>query len=237
MEIKSESNQMIAEFDIIADDYYKQHKENLAITGEEPEYFSEYKVADLYEYISEKNVASEDIFDFGCGIGNSVEYLRQYFPQSNLFCGDVSMRSIEIAKSRFPGEETYIQIGDSIPLPSESFDIVFTACVFHHILHEEHEKWLSELNRITRPGGILAVYEHNPFNPLTVRAVNNCPIDVNARLIRSGVMKQRVLNSSWIDAKIEYKLFFPSVLRFFRPFEKYLSKFFLGAQWRLIAKK
>jgi SAM-dependent methyltransferase len=237
MEIKSESNQMIAEFDMIADDYYKQHKENLAITGEAPEYFSEYKVADLDEYIRERNVASEDIFDFGCGIGNSIEYLRQYFPQSNLFCGDVSMRSIEIAKSRFPGEETYIQIGNSIPLPSESFDIVFTACVFHHIPHEEHEKWLSELKRITRPGGILAVYEHNPLNPLTVRAVNNCPIDVNARLIRSGAMKQRVLNSSWIDAKIEYKLFFPSVLRFFRPFEKYLSKFFLGAQWRLIAKK
>ena len=237
MKRESKSNQMIAEFDMIADDYYNQHKENLRITGEAPEYFSEYKVADLAEYVKKNNVTSSDIFDFGCGIGNSVEFFRRHFPESNLCCGDVSMRSMEIAKSRFPGEEVYIQIGESIPVPSESFDIVFTACVFHHIPHEEHEKWLFELKRITRPGGILAIYEHNPLNPLTVRAVNNCPIDVNARLIRAGIMKRRLLNGGWVDVETEYKLFFPSALGFFRPFEKYLSRFFLGAQWRSIAKK
>ena len=33
-----------AEFDSFADEYYQQHVANIAITGENPEYFHEYKV-------------------------------------------------------------------------------------------------------------------------------------------------------------------------------------------------
>jgi SAM-dependent methyltransferase len=236
MDTKSEKNSMSAEFDLLADEYHNQHKENIAITGEEPEYFSEFKIADFANYFSNKK-SPETILDFGSGIGNSVQFFRKYFPNSKLYCADVSSRSIEISKERFPGDETYLQIGDEIPVPDKSFDAIFTACVFHHIPHEEHAKWLSELRRILRPNGVMAIYEHNPLNPLTLHAVNSCPIDVNAQLIRADVMRQRVLTNGWQDANIEYKLFFPSALKLLRPLEKYLRKFFLGAQWRLITKK
>lgn len=227
----------IAEFDLIADDYYNQHKNNIRISGENPEYFSEYKVIDLADYVKNNNVGSADIFDFGCGIGNSVEFFRRHFPESKLSCGDVSKRSIDIARDRFPGDEIYVQIDEKVPFESDAFDIIFTACVFHHIPHEEHERWLVELKRITRSGGILAIYEHNPFNPLTVRAVNNCPIDVNARLVRADTISDLLRKTGWTHVNTEYKIFFPAALKCFRPFEKYLSRIFLGAQWRTIAKK
>lgn len=233
----SQSDRLQAEFDLVADEYHTQHKKNLAITGEDPEYFAEYKIVDLASYIRAKNLPASNIFDFGCGIGNSVEHFRTHFPESDLCCGDVSRRSMEIAKARFSPKESYVHIEDSIPLPTGSQDIVFTACVFHHIPHEEHHQWLLELNRITRPGGVLAIYEHNPWNPLTVRAVRTCPFDVNARLIRSGIMKRRALDAGWCDVDIRYKIFFPSILKFFRPLEKYLSQVCLGAQWRLITRK
>ena len=224
-----------AEFDLLADNYYIQHKTNIAITGEAPEYFSKYKVADFANCFSNKN-APNTLLDFGCGIGNSIEFFREYFPISKLFCADVSARSIDLSKSRFPGDEIYLQVSDSIPLPDHSIDAIFTACVFHHIPHQDHQKWLSELRRVIRPGGVLAIYEHNPLNPLTVHAVNTCPIDINAKLIRAGIMKERALNAGWHDGNIEYKLFFPNVLKSLRPLEKYLHKFFLGAQWRLTLK-
>jgi ubiquinone/menaquinone biosynthesis C-methylase UbiE len=144
---------------------------------------------------------------------------------------------LEVSKARFPGNETYVKIDSAISVPDNSFDIVFSACVFHHIAHEEHVKWLIELKRITRPGGILVIYEHNPLNPLTVNAVNNCPIDVNARLIRGTSMKRRVTDAGWRNPFVDYKLFFPALLSFCRPIERYFSKCCLGAQWRLIAKK
>ena len=70
---------MEAEFDLLADNYYNQHKANLAITGEGPEYFSEYKVADFAKYFKNQKIPI-DILDFGSGIGNSIEFFRKYFP-------------------------------------------------------------------------------------------------------------------------------------------------------------
>lgn len=225
-----------AEFDFHADEYHEKHKANVAITGEEPEYFSEYKIADLADLIVKNGLANGAILDFGCGIGNSVPYFRKYLQQSQISCADVSARSVEIAQKRFPGHEKYILIDKAIPLPTHSQDIVFSACVFHHIPHEEHHHWFSELRRVTRPGGVLAIYEHNPLNPLTVRAVNTCPLDVNARLIRGGTLRQRAIASGWNDANVDYMLFFPSVLKSLRPLERHLNWLWLGAQYRMVAR-
>jgi len=228
---------MQAEFDLLADEYRVQHKENVAITGESPEYFSEYKIADLAELLNRLRLPSTKILDFGSGIGNSLPYFRKYFSGSEISCADVSARSIEIAQSRFPGEERYVLLDKSIPLPAASQDVVFSSCVFHHIPHEEHLHWLAELRRITKPGGVLAIYEHNPLNPLTVRAVNTCPLDVNARLIRGGAMRKRALASGWDDAHVDYKLFFPAILAALRPMERHLEWLVLGAQYRMMARR
>jgi SAM-dependent methyltransferase len=224
-----------AEFDLLADEYCDQHRANIAITGEGPEYFAEYKISDLAEFVGEGKRAN--IFDFGCGIGNSLPFFRKHFANSKLHCGDVSPRSIEIARARYPGDEKYLIIDKGIPLPTSSQDIVFSACVFHHISHQEHHYWLEELRRVTRPGGILAIYEHNPLNPLTVRAVNTCPLDVNACLIRGGKMRSRARASGWEFARIDYKLFFPAALKSLRPMEGHLGWLGLGAQYRLTAAK
>jgi SAM-dependent methyltransferase len=224
-----------AEFDLLADEYHEQHKSNVAITGEAPEYFAEYKIADLAALVRERNIPADRLFDFGSGIGNSVPFFRKYFELCELSCGDVSERSIEISQTRFPGEERYVLIEKHIPLPDHSQDIVFSACVFHHIPHEEHQHWLTELRRITRPGGLLMIYEHNPLNPLTVRAVNTCPLDVNARLIWGGTLRRAALASGWNNAGIGYRVFFPAWLKSLRPLEQHLGWLGLGAQYRLVA--
>ena len=231
------ATRMQAEFDLLADEYRVQHRENVAITGESPEYFSEYKIADLAELINRLKLPATNILDFGSGIGNSLPYFRNYFSSSEITCADVSARSIEIAQNRFPGQENYVLINEGIPLPTASQDVVFSACVFHHIPHEEHLHWLAELRRITKPGGVLAIYEHNPLNPLTVRAVNTCPLDVNARLIRGGTLRGRALTSGWEDARVDYKLFFPAILAALRPMESHLEWLALGAQYRMTARK
>jgi SAM-dependent methyltransferase len=231
------SKRMQAEFDLLADEYRLQHKANVAITGESPEYFSEYKIADLAELLNRLRLPTMNILDFGSGIGNSLPYFHKYFPGSEISCADVSARSIEIAQTRFPGSEVYVLIDNGIPLPTASQDVVFSACVFHHIPHEEHLHWLAELRRITKPGGVLALYEHNPLNPLTVRAVNTCPLDVNACLIRGGNMLKRVVAGGWEDALIDYKLFFPAILASLRPMERHLEWLGLGAQYRVTARR
>ncbi|MBF5003869.1 class I SAM-dependent methyltransferase [Diaphorobacter caeni] len=225
-----------AEFDLLADNYYQEHKANISITGENPEYFSEYKISDFSEYFKNHTLPI-DILDFGSGIGNSIPHFRKYFSNSKLCCADVSSRSMEISQERFPGNEKYLQIDDSIPAEDNRFDAIFTACVFHHIPHIDHKKWLAELNRVTKPNGVLAIFEHNPLNPLTVHAVNTCPIDANAKLIRAKSMKELLISTGWRNVEIEYKLFFPKALKKLRFLEAHMKTIFLGAQWRITAVK
>jgi SAM-dependent methyltransferase len=227
-----------AEFDALAENYHQQHKANVAVTGEEPEFFARYKVADLALLSGVLDGKLQSILDFGCGIGNSLPHFRRFFPEQYITCADVSARSIEMAASRFPGSEQYVLIKEKeLLLDNASQDISFSACVFHHIPHSEHQHWLGELLRVTRPGGLLVIYEHNPFNPLTLRAVNTCPLDANAELIRAGVLKSRAESCGWQECRIDYRLFFPAAFSCLRPLERRLTWLPLGAQYCLVARR
>jgi SAM-dependent methyltransferase len=227
-----------AEFDRFAQEYDAQHKANIAITGETPEYFARYKIAELARIAAQAGIARDRIIDFGSGIGNSVPHFRSFFPGSVLSCADVSPRSLELAGTRFPGNEQPLLIeGDRIGADENSFDLAFSACVFHHIPHEEHVAWLEELRRVTKPGGLLAIFEHNPMNPLTLHAVNTCPFDINARLIRAGVLAQRLRKAGWSDVQTRYHLFFPRAAAALRRLEPALTWLPFGAQYSVTARK
>ena len=224
-----------AEFDKFADEYYASHAAGILLSGEGPEYFSEYKIVDIareYLWKSRISTSSVKILDFGAGIGNSVPYVREHLPGAKLICLDLSQRSLEVAEKRFPALAEYVHFdGMRIPFPAGHFDIAYTMCVFHHIDHADHVALLTEMRRVIRPGGTLFVFEHNPYNPLTVRIVNTCPFDENARLIRGSEMKRRLLNAGFASVKIRYRVFFPHFLRWLRPLERALAWLPLGGQY------
>jgi len=227
-----------AEFDRFADEYDDQHRQVLAVTGEGPEYFHEYKLKVLSEIANSLGIGARTVLDFGSGVGNSIPYFRRYLPGARLLCADVSRRSLDLAEARYPGSaESLLIEGNRLPADDGGFDVVFSACVFHHIPHEEHVHWLAELRRITRPGGMLAIFEHNPLNPLTVRAVRNCAFDANAHLIRAGRMIDRFTAAGWREPCARYHLFFPHALSALRPLERNLSGVPFGAQYSVTARK
>lgn len=179
---------------------------------------------------------ARQILDFGSGIGNSIPQFSRSFPEAELTCADVSQRSLDLAARCFPGMASSLRIeGDRLPAADRSFDLAFSACVFHHIPHEEHLGWLRQLHRVIRPGGFLSVFEHNPLNPLTMYAVNTCPFDANARLIRAGQLAKRLRAAGWVQPRVRFHLFFPRVLAALRPIERRLSWIPFGAQYSVTA--
>jgi ubiquinone/menaquinone biosynthesis C-methylase UbiE len=214
----------VAEFDQFADEYDQLLEKHISASGEKPEFFHEYKVKALCEMAKKRNLKPESILDFGSGIGNSTLFFQRYFPHARLAGADVSQRSLEVAEARFPGISMGLRIEDQrIPAKDNAFAMTFSACVFHHIPHEEHVYWLRELRRITRPGGMLGIFEHNPLNPLTVRVVNSCPFDENARLIRASELVESYRESGWKGVKVQYHVFFHHALAGLRGLESYLS--------------
>ncbi len=228
-----------AEFDQYADAYYDQHAKNISLSGENPEFFSEYKIADVARWLAGAGSRAGRILDFGAGIGNSIPYFRKYFPDSELSCADASQRSLAIAAERFPGTERAIVVREDacLDLPDGYFDVCFSACVFHHIPHDRHRFWLEELLRVTRPGGQLFIFEHNPLNPLTVRAVNTCPFDANAHLVTARTLAATARVAGWRSPRSVYRIFFPHALAPLRPLERLLGWVPLGAQYMLAARR
>ena len=225
------------EFDQLANDYAQLLSQAVTMSGEAPDYFAEYKIADLAQYLRSQSFDPRSILDFGSGVGNSLPFFRQYFAQAALNNADVSEQSNAVAKKRFPGDENYFQILEGIPLPDNSQDLVFSSCVFHHIDPADHGFWLAEIRRVLKPGGYLAIYEHNPFNPLTQWVVRHSPLDVNAILISPKKMQRQFHALGFVESTLAYKVFFPKALAFLRRYEHLLGPIPMGAQYRYAAKK
>src|SRR3954465_7990641 len=117
-----------AEFDRLADEYESQHRRNIAVTGETPDFFAEYKIGQLATFAPDLLAGSASILDFGSGIGNSIPFFRKNFPHSFLPCARASSLNIQFRRKRFPGPERFALVkGNDIPLDTNSFDVAFSA--------------------------------------------------------------------------------------------------------------
>ena len=227
-----------AEFDRFASSYRAQHAASIRLSGESPEYFAKYKIDDVAAAMALVAARPTRILDFGGGIGNSVPYMRAAFADAELVVLDPSSESLDMARQRFPGSAVFREFdGETIPYDDNHFDLIFTACVFHHIDAAMHDALLKEIFRVLRPNGSFFVFEHNPRNPLTRRAVRSCPFDKNAVLIEAGTMCGRVVGAGFPRPEIVYRIFFPRFLCRLRLFERFLSNVPLGGQYYVHAVK
>ncbi|MEO0062188.1 MAG: hypothetical protein RLZZ08_748 [Pseudomonadota bacterium] len=223
-----------AEFDRVADDYQAQHAASIRLSGEEPAYFANYKAEDARQIVSLAGLKPENILDFGCGVGNSIAPLRKHFPEAQITGLDVSLESLAVARN-VHGDTVEYRSYDGLQIPADigRFDLIFTACVFHHIPHAQHIALLRQIKALLKPGGRFILFEHNPWNPLTRHAVANCPFDANAVLISAPEMMRRFKSAGFCCAPIRYRIFFPALFARLRPLERYLTWLPLGAQYCL----
>jgi SAM-dependent methyltransferase len=227
----------VAEFDQFADEYYALHADNIKLSGEDPEYFARYKIEEVrrrWDAASRPEPAA--VLDFGSGIGNSIPHLARFFPSATLVGLDVSQKSLDLAEHRFPGMARYLRYdGTKAPFEDHSFDLIFSACVFHHIDAAEHRAIFTELRRLLRPEGAMVIFEHNPLNPGTRHIVATCPFDENAVLVPAPKLKRSQIDAGFTQVEVAFTAFFPGPLRFLRPLEPRLAACPIGAQYYTLA--
>lgn len=223
------------EFDAHAPSYKEVLDRSISFSGEDSAYFAEYKIRDLsYELARSGADTSTDLklMDFGCGVGTSMPHARRYFTKAELLGVDVSQESLDQARARHGELASFLPLEEGKwPTEAKSLDAAYAMCVFHHVDEEAHIRILAGIRDRLKPGGMMMVYEHNPYNPLTVHVVNSCPFDANAKLIRASVMAQRCWAAGYKDVKVRYRVFFPGFLKVFRFAEGMLSWLPLGGQY------
>lgn len=228
------------EFDKFAEEYRSLHQANIAVSGETPEYFAEYKIKDLKCSVSDDSICLDGrrLLDFGAGVGISIPFFRKHFPSVHVTCLDVSVKSLKIGVERFGSCANFIAFdGIRFPFGDTTFDYVFAACVFHHVPSSGHLRLFEEMRRVLKPEGQVMIYEHNPFNPLTVRTVKACPFDENAILIKAQTLKASLVSARFLRPQIRYRVFFPKTFSWLRPLEDRLGWLPMGAQYYVRAKR
>lgn len=220
----------------IFDDYATKYREavnaSIAITGDSVEDFARFRAGLVRDELGAD--AKLRVLDFGCGTGISTAALVRALPGLRRVVGvDPSADSIAQARESRGGEsiEFVDQPGDCIPLADGAVDAVFTSCVFHHIERTDHAHWVREIHRVLAPGGSVFVFEHNPYNPLTLRAVRTCPFDEGVILLEPGYTRSILSAASFAVSGARFYYFFPRFAAALRPAERWMRAIPLGAQY------
>lgn len=227
----SATQNALGDFDDYAKDYRRVHNEHLKFSGADSDYFSEQKIKVVRSIEAAEKLR---VLDLGCGDGNSARYFRRHFPECEYSGLDTSQVSIDLANERHVENAEFLHYdGEKIPFSDDSFDVVFVACVFHHIDPRAHGAVLDEIRRVLKNGGRLYLFEHNPLNPLTRRIVKNCPFDEDAILLGAGYTRKMLTRSDLKNIEIGYTIFFPNhkVFRGLHGLERYLKWLPIGGQY------
>ena len=160
------------DFDAVADAYDESLPEHVV------EHYLAKRVAFVRQY-----VAPGRTLDVGCGTGVLAERLaRVGYEVTGV---DPFRGMLAYMKARAPQLNAVHALGQRLPFADATFDLTYCVAVLHHVAEPtDVRNTLMEMARVTRPGGYVLVWDHNPRNPYWPILMNRVPQDTGAeRLI------------------------------------------------------
>lgn len=218
-------------------EYDEMLNKGISLSGEDKYFFIRGRFLDLVKNLpSGKKIAN--LLDFGCGVGDATLLMKQYFPEAEITGIDTAAKAIKYASCNNSSDGTihYLEIKDFNF--NNEFDLCFVNGVFHHIPIDQRAGAVKMIYDSLKPGGFLALFENNPLNPGTKLVMSRIPFDKDAITLVPNETR-RMLTAAGFKIKIKprFLFYFPRVLGFLRPFEKFFVHIPLGAQYYFLAEK
>lgn len=224
-------------FDDYVENYEKEIQSSIGFIGQVHDFFIKVKANMIRDIVIKRfsDPANVNVLDIGCGIGLIDHHLAEYF--KNLNGVDVEEGVVGKARKLNPGINYLVYDGTKLPFGAGSMDVVFAINVMHHVDPSGWRRFSDEMFRVVKESGIAIVFEHNPLNPLTRKAVNSCEFDKGAVLLNKGKLKKIFCSAGFKNVHSAYILFFPWMQNFFRKIEAAIKGVPLGAQYFICGTK
>jgi len=112
----------------------------------------------LYHHVAAKvPLEGKDIAEIGCGRGGGASFVMKFFKPNSLIGIDVSKGNVEFCRTTHTQKGLSFHRADAIDLPilkDQSLDVVLNVESSHS--YTSMHKFLSEVNRILKPGGFFS---------------------------------------------------------------------------------
>lgn len=225
-----------SEFDAYRTSYSDVVDNSISFSGLSVDFFTRAKAARLLDLLDKMigTPSGLSVLDVGCGVGTYHSLLRGKVRQISGV--DPSPECIDEARKTNPDVDYKVYDGDILPYGDEEFDASFAICVMHHVPQSKWSQFSSELARVTRRGGMVALFEHNPFNPLTRRAVSNCPFDADAVLLSKQQAMGYLERAGLKQVNGKHILTIPSIIGPMRRVDDWFGVLPLGAQYYVVGR-
>jgi SAM-dependent methyltransferase len=223
-------------YDGYRDSYVDDLDAAVRFSGKDHEFFTRRKADELLE-LAERYVAAArtlNALDVGCGIGLTDSFLVGRF--ASLTGVDVTPGVLERAAERNLDAHYELYDGERLPWGEETFDVTFCAGVVQVLPPERRSAFLGELRRVTDGRGIVVVFEHNPYNPLTRLAVRRFSLGHDAQMLPARHLVDLAERAGLAVLERAHILLLPSDSPAARKVERRLERLPLGAQYVVVAR-
>lgn len=218
-----------------AADYDRMLQEGLRLSGEDKRYFARGRVAEVRRHVDDV-AGIRSVLDFGCGIGDAAALLAAAFPAAAVTGIDASREAVDLAGRRH-GSGRIRFVAAEAPTGAGTFDLIHVNGVLHHVTPLARPPLVEGLLQALRPGGLLFLFENNPWNPGTRLVMRRIPFDRDA-IPLSPVEARHLLRAAGLEVLgTRYLFFFPRFLAWFRPIEPALARVPLGGQYLVLARR
>jgi SAM-dependent methyltransferase len=225
-----------AGFDEIADRYDTLLERSLRVTGEDNEYFARGRMEWLASRLARERIAAGTVVDFGCGAGAAIPLLFDVLGAVRVIAIDESEELLKLAKSRYGDRNvSFFLRADSDR--SEACDLAYCSAVFHHIPPAARPDAARAIRDLLKPGGVLALWEHNAWSPAARYVMSRCEFDRGTRPLSAGAARRLLAGAGFEILRTDFLFIFPRLLRMLRWSERLLSGLPLGAQFQVLARR
>ncbi len=225
-----------AEFDSYSANYEEALKRGIDVSGEDSAYFAKGRLRWLDKILTKRGYHPKSVLDFGCGVGNSLPFVREIIEANRIAGIDISSESIAQARQRHAQSGFEIATLDELP-DRENFDVVFCNGVFHHIPLTQRAASARLVYRHLRSRGLFAFFENNPLNPGTRYVMSRIPFDRDAITLMPWEARRLLRDAGFKILRTDYLFYFPKPLAWLRVTEPFLARIPLGAQYMILGEK
>jgi SAM-dependent methyltransferase len=224
------------DYDRYRDRYRAELDRAVSFAGASHDFFTRAKAEELVQLAGRHlgDPAQLHALDAGCGVGLTDRYLADRF--RSLTGTDVSPGVLETAARENPRVHYEVAERGRLPFADSTFDLAFAVSVLQVVAPEQRPGFVAELARVTRPNGLVVVFEHNPYNPMTRLVVRRCEFGEDVRMLGIGDAARLLSENGVKPVDRGFLLLFPTRRRRVLAVERALRGIPLGAQYYIAGR-